>query len=183
MPIPMDPKPAQRLLLRDVAYERMRDAILDGTLRPGEMLSDEALGRWLQVSRPPLREAITRLAMIELVELLPNRGTRVTPRSADQYRAAERVLNETYELILRRTPQSSGWRDDLEALSADLKQHNFGALAQARRLFAEGAEQSGDRQLAQVETVMRLRALHHQPQVPEGIAWDELLYLLQVRRN
>lgn len=49
-----------------------------GELAPGEELRDEALQAWLGTSRTPLREAINRLAHAGLVEVLPQRATRVT---------------------------------------------------------------------------------------------------------
>jgi DNA-binding GntR family transcriptional regulator len=80
MPLPVnDAAPVERRLLRNVAYDRLYDAILDGTLAPGEMLLDDALIAWLGVSRTPIREALARLADIGLVEMPPNRYTRVAP--------------------------------------------------------------------------------------------------------
>ena len=80
MPLPVkDTAPVERKLLRDVVYNRLYDGILDGTLEPGETLLDDKLTAWLGVSRTPIREALMKLADIGLVEMAPNRYTRVAP--------------------------------------------------------------------------------------------------------
>lgn len=80
MPLPVkDTAPVERQLLRDVVYNRLYDGILDGTLEPGETLLDDKLTAWLGVSRTPIREALMKLADIGLVEMAPNRYTRVAP--------------------------------------------------------------------------------------------------------
>lgn len=78
MPIPSStPTPARRQLLRDTVFEKLREAILDGTLEPGERLIDEQIEHWLGVSRTPVRDAMNELERIGLVEMSPNRYTRV----------------------------------------------------------------------------------------------------------
>lgn len=87
MPIPVNQQPVvqpKRLLLRDVAREKIRDAILDGTLKAGELLNDDELQRWLGVSRTPIREALNELARVGLIEMEPNRFTRVALRASDE---------------------------------------------------------------------------------------------------
>ena len=79
MPVPKVQTPPARTLLRDEAYARLRDAILDGTLEPGEQLKDAELSAWLGLSRTPIREALARLEEYGLVESAPNRYTRVAP--------------------------------------------------------------------------------------------------------
>jgi len=78
MPVPEAHQAVRRELLRDGAYARMRDAIVDGTLAPGEHLHDDQLCGWLGLSRTPVREALARLGEEGLVESLPRRYTRVT---------------------------------------------------------------------------------------------------------
>lgn len=77
MPIPKADTSSERTRLRDTVRNKIRDAILDGTLEPGERLNDDALVAWLQVSRTPVREALGDLAHAGLVEMTPNRHTRV----------------------------------------------------------------------------------------------------------
>src|SRR3954447_6193994 len=79
MPVPERDTTSARTLLRDTAYARLRDAILDGTLAPGEQLRDADVAAWLGLSRTPIREALARLEQQGLVESAPNRWTRVAP--------------------------------------------------------------------------------------------------------
>ena len=92
MPVPNERADTSRTLLRDQAYARLRDAILDGTLEPGEQLKDAELAEWLGLSRTPIREAIARLEEYGLVETEPNRYTRVAPLTARDARDAFTVV-------------------------------------------------------------------------------------------
>ena len=75
MPIPKSSARADRRLLRDDVYGQLRDAIIDGTLEPGEQLRDAELATWLGVSRTPIREALLRLGQTGLVVAQPGRST------------------------------------------------------------------------------------------------------------
>ena len=86
------------MLLRDQAYARLRDAILDGTLEPGEHLRDAELADWLGLSRTPIREALARLEEYGLVETSPNRYTRVAPLNARDARDAFAVVAALHAL-------------------------------------------------------------------------------------
>ncbi|MFF1876450.1 GntR family transcriptional regulator [Leifsonia sp. NPDC058230] len=82
MPVPPTKREAPRVLLKDLVLVRLRDAILGGHLRPGERLDDGELQDWLGVSRTPLRHAIDQLGLTGLIELHPQRFTRVTTQTA-----------------------------------------------------------------------------------------------------
>jgi DNA-binding GntR family transcriptional regulator len=98
MPVPKRRAETSRTLLRDQAYVRLRDAILDGTLEPGEQLKDAEIAEWLGLSRTPIREALARLEEYGLVETAPNRYTRVTPLSAGDARDAFLVVAALHSL-------------------------------------------------------------------------------------
>jgi DNA-binding GntR family transcriptional regulator len=83
---------SRRRLLQDDVYERIARAIVDGTLLPGEVLRDDELTAWLQVSRTPLRQALDRLADNGLVETAPNRYTRVAVPTPERFRDQCEVL-------------------------------------------------------------------------------------------
>src|SRR5689334_14047230 len=102
MPIPAG-APLSRSLLRDDVYVRLRDAIVDGTLTPGEQLRDGELAEWLGVSRTPVREALLRLAGSGLVVALPGRSTRVSTIDAPTVRDARDVVAAMHELAVRQT--------------------------------------------------------------------------------
>jgi len=77
MPVPSANPPVERRSLREVAVERIRSAIFDGTLEPGEHLNDGELQSWLGISRTPIREALNDLARVGLIEMAAQRYTRV----------------------------------------------------------------------------------------------------------
>lgn len=79
MPVPEHHGAVDRQLLRDTAYARMLEAIVSGTLAPGEDLRDGELCSWLGLSRTPVREALHRLQDDGLVEMAAQRFTRVAP--------------------------------------------------------------------------------------------------------
>ena len=79
MPVPVTEASSPRRLIRDEVFLRLLDAIVDGDLLPGEQLYDAEIERWVGVSRTPVREALNQLAAMGLVEILPQRRTRVTP--------------------------------------------------------------------------------------------------------
>lgn len=79
MPLPQTETRLIRSLAREEAYGRIRDWIIDGTLRPGETLRDQEIAQLLGVSRTPVREALRRLEDEGFVETALNRWTRVAP--------------------------------------------------------------------------------------------------------
>jgi DNA-binding GntR family transcriptional regulator len=68
----------RRTNLREEAVAVLRAAILGGELEPGSIHSAVGLAERLGVSPTPVREAMLDLAKSGLVEVLPNRGFRVT---------------------------------------------------------------------------------------------------------
>jgi DNA-binding GntR family transcriptional regulator len=56
---------------------RLREAIIDGRLRPGERVRQEVVARHLGTSRIPVREALRQLEAEGLVVLVPHSGARV----------------------------------------------------------------------------------------------------------
>ncbi|MFI7604316.1 GntR family transcriptional regulator [Micromonospora sp. NPDC049366] len=101
MPIPKGAGPTPRSLLRENAYRSIRDAIVDGTLVPGERLNDGDLAQWLGMSRTPVREALTRLEETGLVQTKPGRYTIVSPLDVRAARAAQSVTAAMHELAVR----------------------------------------------------------------------------------
>ncbi len=98
MPVPIERKTAARHLLRDTAYQAIRDAIVSGTLAPGEHLHDGELCEWLHLSRTPVRDALARLEAEGLIETAPQRYTRVAPLSPQDARDSFPVLAAMHAL-------------------------------------------------------------------------------------
>jgi DNA-binding GntR family transcriptional regulator len=68
----------ERPLIAEQAYFELRDRIVTLKLPPGAALREDELMRELDIGRTPLREAVKRLELENLVTVLPRRGTRVT---------------------------------------------------------------------------------------------------------
>lgn len=68
-------------LLREVAYERLKDAVRYADLTPGEPLSENRISKALGISRTPVREALQMLAQEGMVEIIPGRAITVASRS------------------------------------------------------------------------------------------------------
>jgi DNA-binding GntR family transcriptional regulator len=70
--------------LPELAYEHLRDAILDGTLEAGAPLRQEEIAAGLGISRLPIREALRRLESEGLALLRPRRGYVVASLNRDE---------------------------------------------------------------------------------------------------
>mgnify|MGYP001353068839 CR=1 FL=1 len=63
--------------LRELVFETLREAIIDGELPPGERLMEIQVAEELGVSRTPVREAIRKLELEGLVAMIPRKGAYV----------------------------------------------------------------------------------------------------------
>lgn len=68
--------------LRQQVLERLRDAIIDGQLAPGQRLIERELTEMLGVSRTVVREVLRQLESEGLIAIIPNRGPVVRDLSA-----------------------------------------------------------------------------------------------------
>ncbi|HHW62093.1 MAG TPA: GntR family transcriptional regulator [Syntrophomonadaceae bacterium] len=103
--------------LRELVLESIRDAIIKGTLKPGERLMEIQLAEELGVSRTPVREALRKLELEGFIVMVPRKGAYVADLSvkdiADVFEirialeglaaalAAERITDEELELMER----------------------------------------------------------------------------------
>ena len=67
--------------LREVIFNTLREAIIVGELKPGERLMEVKLAEKMGVSRTPVREAIRKLELEGLVDMLPRKGAHVADLS------------------------------------------------------------------------------------------------------
>src|SRR6202163_681837 len=81
--------------VRSMVTQRLREAIMSGTLKPGQRLVERELCEMTGVSRPSIREALRLLEADGLVYTVPHRGPVVSTISldeAEQLYAARAVL-------------------------------------------------------------------------------------------
>jgi DNA-binding GntR family transcriptional regulator len=104
-----------RVLLRDQAADRIREAIVAGDLPPGSVIKDAALAVRLGLSVAPVRAALARLADEGLVESKPQSHTRVTPLVLRPVRDAAAVVRAMHELAAREAA-GRATEDDVAAM-------------------------------------------------------------------
>jgi DNA-binding GntR family transcriptional regulator len=97
----------------DTAYERLREMVIRGALKPGALIEEAAEMERLGVGRTPLREALQRLAHEDLIEVVPRRGYFVTTISAaEMFQIFEARLSMEIQAVRlaaeRATPEALG---------------------------------------------------------------------------
>ena len=69
----------QKVSYKEQIYQYLKEAIIKGDLKPGEIYSEQQFADKLNVSRTPVREAILQLKSEDLVEIYNNRGLGIKP--------------------------------------------------------------------------------------------------------
>jgi DNA-binding GntR family transcriptional regulator len=108
MPLQIDRIQGQ--VFRDRILEAIENALISGTLRPGDRLAEAEIAREAGISRGPVREAIQRLVAEGILVTVPHRGTFVA-------RWNEADVAETYGL--RAILESYAARRAMERLSPE----------------------------------------------------------------
>jgi DNA-binding GntR family transcriptional regulator len=130
--------------MADRAYAELRDQIVSLRIPPGAPIIEDALGRELDMGRTPIREAIKRLALENLVTVFPRRGTfaseinitdltaisdvRVQLEGHAAYRAAERLTAAGVDELDQLRVSLAACRDTDDAatlMALDANVHRF----------------------------------------------------------
>jgi len=101
--------------LAQIAFERLRRAILTGELKEGERVRESRLAADWNMGLTPLREAVRRMAAIGYLVLQPNRAPVVRKLSGDDIRQVYELRKLLEGFALRSNCKAIG-RDDLMAL-------------------------------------------------------------------
>ena len=99
--------------LAEQVFQTLEEDILQGRLKPGEVITELRLSKALGVSRTPTREALQQLEQESLVEIRPNRGAVVLGITRDD-------LEVIYDMRIR----LEGLAASLAAKTADEEQLN-----------------------------------------------------------
>jgi DNA-binding GntR family transcriptional regulator len=108
--------------MREEVYERLRAAILDVRLAPGQAVSENEIADLLRVSRTPIREALQRLAGEGLVQVVPQVGTYVARMDLARIREALFVRESIECTALSRLPAHLPGTD-IQALERIVSDH------------------------------------------------------------
>jgi DNA-binding GntR family transcriptional regulator len=113
--------------LNDVVYQLLRERILQYDFAPGQRLDLPELEASLQISRTPLKNALTRLEAEGLVEVQPRRGTFVAALNAQKLDEAYKIRS-AFELYVALclfkylTPEDFGFFQEVRGALNDLAQ-------------------------------------------------------------
>jgi DNA-binding GntR family transcriptional regulator len=176
-------EPVDRKSTASIIADRLRVAIMRGTLEPGTQLGETDLARQLGVSRGPLREAMQRLVQEGLLRSERHRGLFVIELDEagirDVYRTRRVVERAAGELILSRDVDQVAAR--LAEVHDEMRQAaeagDRDALVEADLDFHEAfVEESGSIRLVRmsrtllVETRMCLSAMADTYEFPHEVA-------------
>ncbi|MEX0279715.1 MAG: GntR family transcriptional regulator [Arenibacterium sp.] len=109
--------------LRELALDHLRDSIVDGSLKMGQVLSERKISEELGVSKSPVREAFAQLRDEGLVSIEPQKGARVfslsEPEVAQICDFRQAIESAAFELALQRDPE--GLADDMQRVVKDME--------------------------------------------------------------
>jgi DNA-binding GntR family transcriptional regulator len=102
--------------LTEEAYRQIEELIVTLRLKPGEVLSEQALSASLKIGRTPIREALQRLAREGLIIVLPRKGILVSDINPRNQLLVLEVRREL-ERLLSRSGAERGTREEKERLA------------------------------------------------------------------
>jgi DNA-binding GntR family transcriptional regulator len=84
--------------MRDKAYDAIKLRIITCVLKPGEYVNELQLSALLGIGRTPVHQALERLVMEGMVDIIPRKGAIVRPFSLNEVLqiAEARVVNEIH---------------------------------------------------------------------------------------
>jgi DNA-binding GntR family transcriptional regulator len=117
--------PGDGALLADRAYHELRDRIVSLVIPPGAPINEDALGRELEMGRTPVREAIKRLALENLVTVFPRRGTFASEINITDLAHISEVRVQLEGFAAERAAErcAGAQAQELEALLAEIDEH------------------------------------------------------------
>ncbi len=124
------------LPLRDVVFKTLRQAILRGELKPGERLLEIHLADKLGVSRTPIREAIRKLELENLVVMIPRKGAVVADITEKSLRDVLEVRRALEALAVKLACEKIQ-EDDIEELKTAAKEFEAALKKGDVTVFAE----------------------------------------------
>ncbi len=135
--------PRSDLSLNEIAYTRLKDALVTLAYKPGEYLNTAQVMERLGLGRTPINQALHRLSAEGLVQIIPRKGAMAAPLSMDD--ALElievRMVNETLCMRLAAAAITVGEIQELEAVAKDFEnaaaQRDMVTLMNTDRLFHE----------------------------------------------
>lgn len=155
----------QDLSAAERAYRELRDGIIEGRLAAGEMLSESRIAADLEMSRTPVRTALSRLQDEQWITIYPKRGalvldlsertiediadTRIVLESAAMARVSDSVRRELADRLnaLIDAQSDSFEKSDLRGfIDRTIAFHRSFVLASENTVLIELSDRLADRQ-------------------------------------
>ena len=152
--------------LRDTAYEAIKHRIITCAFRPGEYINEAYVSAMLGIGRTPVHQAIDRLMLEGMLDVMPRKGVIVKPVSLDEIMqiVEVRLINESHGVrlaaeraerdeiahlsdVLARAKQWIDMRDSEQLMLLDREFHNVLALASKNFVLADTLSKLHDRSL------------------------------------
>lgn len=111
----------KRLTTTEEVFRQLKEDIISLNLAPGAKISEVEVAKACNVSRQPVREAFMRLGALNLLEIRPQRATRVRKISHDELRNT-RFIRAAVEVEVVRTACHVATPEKLEAIAQNLAQ-------------------------------------------------------------
>ena len=144
----------RKLPLRDQVYGLVRELILSGAIKPGEVIDEKLIAAQLKMSRTPVREAVKKLSDEHLVDVVAQSGTRASKIDRHEVKQAFLIRRA---LETESAAQAAHRMSDLHAdtLSDILLRH---ARAIERKHYSEAINQDDQfhRYIAEISDLPRL---------------------------
>lgn len=163
---PLALSPSEPQSLRDAAYEAIKHRIITCAFRPGEYINEAFVSAQLGIGRTPVHQAIDRLMLEGMVDVMPRKGVIVKPVSLDEIMqiVEVRLLNERYAVrlaaeraerdelrhltdILGRAAQWIEARDSEQLMLLDREFHGVVARASKNGILADSLSKLHERSL------------------------------------
>src|SRR5881275_1278415 len=133
---------APRELLADRAYAELRDRLVTLRIPPGSPIDEDLLGEELEMGRTPVREAIKRLALENLVTVFPRRGTFASEINITDLAHVSDVRVRLEGHAARRAAErlTASQREELEALLSEIDRRERDGMRDPDTLMRLDAE-------------------------------------------
>ena len=127
-------------VLAENCYLRIRAAIAEGELEPGQRITESFLADWLDVSRTPVREAIQRLELDRLIAHSPRQGLsvrRLDYQEVVELYAMREVLESTGARLAAQqaTEPEIEILEDIHRMERDVQPGDHAAAKRLNQLF------------------------------------------------
>ena len=109
---------------RDFAFRVIKENIINLNIKPGIMISEQDIAEELNISRTPVHEALQELSRTKIVEILPQKGCRVSLINMSLVNEAV-FMRLTIETAITQEVCSMASEKDIEALEENVILQDF----------------------------------------------------------